>query len=128
MRYLALDIGTKKTGVAFYDDATGIPLPLETITHASKDEFATHVEELARTRMVDKIVCGLPLLPSGEEGMQATIVREYTALLESRGFPCSLFDERYTTPRDERSSDGNASAACMILHSFLSQTHSRVDT
>ena len=35
MRYLALDVGTRRTGIAYLDEDVGVPLPLNTINHTS---------------------------------------------------------------------------------------------
>ncbi|MEK7217905.1 MAG: Holliday junction resolvase RuvX [Patescibacteria group bacterium] len=125
MRYLALDIGTKRTGVAFLDDDIGIPLPLETFPSSSKEEFMERVMEIIAQRTVDQVYVGLPRLPSGEEGSQARIVRHYAALLEERGIPLQFVDERYTTPRKAKTqkkrqlplgmTDLDSAAACEIL-------------
>lgn len=118
IRTLALDIGTRRTGVAYCDDSNGIPLPLETIKHASEEEFTAQVFSLAQSRKVDAIVVGLPLLPSGQEGAQSKSVRAYAATLEKLGIPLSFLDERYTTPQ-QTAPDGDALAACSILTTFL---------
>ena len=126
MRLLSLDIGRHHTGIAFYDDATGIPLPLDTITHESVEALVDHVHALIRSRSIDRIIIGLPLLPSGEEGEQVSFVREIGSVLASAGIPLSYVDERYTTPRASIS-DGNAAAACSLLqialHKSLTNTH-----
>jgi|SRR3989338_5134745 len=125
MRILALDIGTRRTGVAYFDDAVGFTLPLETIHHQSKMEFAEKVLSIAAEKKVEKIVVGIPYLPSGEEGSQADIVRDYAAILEEK-FEIHFVDERYTTPKriapkqgEPQSSDSDQTAAIAILNAFL---------
>lgn len=119
MRLLALDIGTRRTGVASYDDGTKIVLPLDTITHTSFDDLLREVESIVRARRIDHVFLGLPLLPSGKEGAQGTLVRQFEALLRNLNIPSSFIDERYTTPRTGES-DGNAAAACSILQNAIS--------
>ncbi len=118
MRLLALDIGRRHTGIAYYDDATNIPLPLDTFTHDSVDELCAHVQKLFLDRAIDRVIVGLPLLPSGQEGEQVEFVRTVGEMLEKSGIPLSFEDERYTTPRLEQS-DGNAAAACSLLEIHL---------
>jgi putative Holliday junction resolvase len=127
MRYLAFDIGAARTGVAFLDTAVGIPLPLETIK-ASLGELPARIENIARERDVTGLVLGLPLLPSGKEGSQVTLVRSVAENLETRGFAVHFVDERYTTPRAgsraraypgrEPPGDPDARAACALLEAF----------
>ena len=123
MRTLALDIGRKKTGVAYLDDATGIALPLDTLHHTSSDEMLRDIRTLVRDRRIDVLVVGLPKLPSGDEGQQATFVRSQVPSLEALGVRVELRDERYTTPKRSGHKhtiapseyDGDAAAACALL-------------
>jgi putative holliday junction resolvase len=126
MRTLSLDIGQRRTGVAFLDDATGIPLPLTTLTHRSARELTSLVSAIVEERKVDRLIIGLPLLPDGTEGEQARIVREVAESFEAFGKPMSFVDERYTTPSVRSSKalrhspppsayDGDAAAACALL-------------
>ncbi len=125
MRYLALDVGIKRTGVAFLDDATSIPLPLDTFASASDEEFASQVMQIVTAREIDQVYVGLPRLPSGEEGAQAAFVRRRANLLVNHHIPVQFIDERYTTPRKartlkdrqipERKTDSDSAAACEIL-------------
>ena len=129
MKYLALDVGRKRTGVAYLDDAVGIPLPLDTIRHDSEEEFLSHVLQLVSQRTIDTVVIGLPRLPSGEEGSQAIFVREWGDLLLDHGVDVRFVDERYTslhretkaTSRQEMKGviDKDSLAACEILRSFV---------
>lgn len=112
MRYIALDIGQRRTGVAYAESGLGVPFPLETITHTSLEELYTKLKPLLEERSIDEIIIGLPLLPSGDEGSQAEFVRSFSSLLGD--FPHEFLDERYTTSR-EKISDGDARSACEIL-------------
>src|SRR3989344_5024579 len=98
MRILALDIGTKHTGAAFIDqENVGFVVPLPTIDHASKEELMSAVQKLITDRKIDRLVVGLPFLPSGKEGQQAALVHERVKELETLGIPVSLIDERYSS-------------------------------
>ena len=116
MRYLALDIGSRRTGVAYAESDMGIPFPLETIQHTSLEELEQEVHRLLQDRSVDRVIIGLPLLPSGEEGEQVEYVRSFLPFLE--GIPYELVDERYTTPKGQNG-DGDSHAACQILSVIL---------
>jgi putative Holliday junction resolvase len=119
MRLLGLDVGTRKTGVSFYDQRTDIVLPLSTLHHTSKDELIAEVMNLVHEKGIDSIVVGLPLLPSGKEGSQSRHSVEISTALRAKGLQVELCDERYTTPRTSRSLDGNAAAAVDILEAFV---------
>lgn len=117
MCVLALDVGRRRTGAAFADGADGVPLALQSIEHASVRQLVAAVASIVRERAADRIVLGLPLLPSGAEGEQAAYVRSVAHALSPLGLPIAFLDERYTT--DKGASDGDAKAACEILLTFL---------
>ena len=118
MRVLALDIGTRRTGVAFATFPPGIALILPTLRHTSIPRLLDQVAQLVHVRRIDHIVVGLPLLSSGKEGVQAQRVR---ALLPSLAFlnaRVSTLDERYSTVRNSPQ-DPDAMAAWEILTVFI---------
>lgn len=117
MRTLGLDIGLRRTGVAFADADIGIPFPLDTIIAQTKEEMIEQVEMIARERKVDRIIVGLPLLPSGDEGSQSAYVRSCAEDLSALGFAIDFIDERYTTS-DSKDYDGDARAACLLLQTY----------
>jgi putative Holliday junction resolvase len=118
MRLFALDIGTKRTGVAFVDTDNDIALPLDTIIADSREEMIERVLDLVEARHVEEIVIGLPLLPSGEEGSQVRYVRACGEQLQHQGVTVVFMDERYTTSKNT-SFDGDARAACELLQIYL---------
>ncbi len=113
-----MDVGTRRTGLAFFDAATAIVLPLDTLTHQSPEELAQQVLAITQARAIDLIVLGLPLLPSGAEGSQVAFVRSCAGLLTEGGAQVAFQDERYTTQR-QSDTDGDARAACELLRTFL---------
>ena len=120
-RFLALDIGNRRTGVAYTDEESAVPVPLATLKHNSIIELAKMVETLISDRSITTLVVGLPLLPSGEEGAQTQCVRD--AVAEFRLPPAVkvvFLDERYTTPRGAHT-DPDACAACTLLLTHLSR-------
>ena len=123
MRFLAFDIGTRRTGVAFLDTSVGIPLPLDTLHHTSVDVLLPLIIALIDQRKAERIIIGLPLLPSGAHGSQSEVSKGVGTQLLARGLDVEYVDERYTTPRNSdhkhtiptRNLDGDASAACALL-------------
>lgn len=122
MLTLCFDVGSKRTGTAFYDDRIDIVLPLSTIKHASPEALLTSVRELIAARGATLVVLGLPLLPSGERGAQAQSVDLLASKLT--GIDVVLFDERYTT-HHRAPGDPDATSACEILRTFLAAQASR---
>ena len=118
MKYLGLDVGTKRTGVAFADTDDDILFSLETIEHSSEEDLLKSIQNLISEKQIDELVLGLPLLPSGEEGSQAEVVHSLCRALDSAQIPYSLVDERYTTEKSKEL-DSDAAAACKILQGKL---------
>ena len=118
MRILGLDVGKKRTGIAFVDDSIGVPLAIDTILSDSEEDLVSQILQACDERDIDLIVIGLPLLPSGEEGTQSTFSRLIGDRLEAATMPIEYLDERYTTSKDT-TIDGDAKAACDLLMMFL---------
>lgn len=136
-KYLALDIGTKRIGVAG-TDALGMTVqPLDVVTRKASDVDAARICGIARERNVDVIVAGLPLRGEGEVGIQAKKVRVFLEQLRkaiaTQGLPIEIveWDESMTTHdaeeklreagvrRVRRVQMIDAMAAVMILESYL---------
>ena len=123
VRYLALDVGDRRIGLAVGDDAFGITRALPTLRRSRR--LATDIERIAtvaRSEEVGAIVIGLPLTLRGEEGQQAERVRRFALALGPAGLPIELYDERNTTAEAIRrgAEDDDAGAARVLLEDFFS--------
>ena len=123
MRYLALDVGDRRIGLAVGDDAFGITRALPTLRRSRR--LAADIERIAsiaRGEEVGAFVIGLPLTLRGDEGPQAERVRRFADALASTGVPLQLYDERNTTVEAVRrgADDPDAGAARVLLEDFLS--------
>ncbi|MDP7247158.1 MAG: Holliday junction resolvase RuvX [Candidatus Peribacteraceae bacterium] len=118
MHIIALDIGMKHTGVAYYFDETNIAMPLDTIDHKSDNELIEAIKGIASERDCQKLIIGLPLLSSGKVGEQAEYTKSIADILKNDGFEVNMIDERYTTPKT-RDCDPNAHSAVKILNIYL---------
>ena len=95
---IAFDIGDKRIGVAFAEKPLMIPLPVETYHRQGTKKDVAYLAALASKRGADRIVCGIPLHFSGEEGLQSAKTRRFVdALKEVTSLPIVLVDERFTT-------------------------------
>ena len=122
MRVLALDHGTARIGCAISDPSGTLATPLPTI----EPPEARSVAELVAAREVERVVVGLPLHLSGEEGSQAALARSFCAELEALlDVPVETYDERLTTRMAEISKRQGAEAppdsiaAAHLLHAYL---------
>jgi putative Holliday junction resolvase len=113
MRVLALDHGTARIGCAISDPTGTLVTPLPTIEPPEPKAVA----ELVAEHGVEKVVVGLPLHMSGEEGAQAALTRGFAGELANliEGVPVVSYDERLTTRMAEASRRAGASAAADSL-------------
>jgi putative Holliday junction resolvase len=123
VRYLALDVGDRRIGLAVGDDAFGLTRALPTLRRSRR--LSTDIERIAsiaRGEEVGAFVIGLPLTLRGEEGPQAARIRRFASSLEPTGLPIELYDERNTTAEAIRrgATDDDAGAASVLLEDFLS--------
>lgn len=134
-RILGLDYGTKTVGVAISDPLLLTAQELETIKREKPKALRAtlrRIEEICTEYNVEKIILGLPLLPSMEEGERALATREFMALLSARvQIPIELLNESYTTVaaddileesgirRTERKKVIDQIAAAIILQEYL---------
>lgn len=108
MRVLALDHGTVRMGAALSDPSGTLATPLPVIE--PPDPRA--VSELVDEHGVERVVVGLPLHLSGEEGSQAALARSFCAELEAMlSIPVETYDERLTTRMADATRRAGAGAA-----------------
>ena len=103
-RIVALDVGDATIGVAATDELGLAAHPVRTIRRsASIKADLRAVEELLRELDAEKVVVGLPLLASGDEGAQAVKVRDfYDRLARRLRIPAVLWDESLSTVEAEQ--------------------------
>jgi putative Holliday junction resolvase len=106
-RALALDLGTRRIGVALSDSAGTLATPYEVVTR-SGDRARDHerVAELADHAGAEVVVVGLPLSLNGSIGPAARAILdeadELRARLAERGVGVVTWDERLSTVEAQR--------------------------
>jgi putative holliday junction resolvase len=138
-RYLALDVGNARIGVAVSDELGLTAQPVLTLERkrrgsgTSRDDLRS-LARLARRFSVVAIVVGNPLHLSGEPSPQAARTEAFAQELSNlTGLPIHLWDERLTTqqahqmlyeagrPRQQHRRVVDQVAATLILQSFLDE-------
>lgn len=134
MRYLAIDLGGKRTGLATGDDALRIASPLDVIEARGNDHLFAQLAGFIEDHEPDELVVGLPLNMDDHEGPAAKRVRAIAEQLAHRfQLPVRLVDERLSSAaaNEKMSQSGlthgqkkarrDALAAAAILQEFLDQ-------
>jgi putative holliday junction resolvase len=131
-RILALDVGTRRIGLAV-SDALGITAQgLHTLTRVNKRADFAALRRVFRKQNVVEIVVGHPLRMSGEASAQTDKVLAFVEELRAEfAGPIHLWDERLTSAqanrlldesghtRRERKGVVDEMAAMLILQSFM---------
>ncbi len=132
MRYLALDVGDARIGVALSDETATIATGLPTLERVGPRKDLKAITRLVRESGAGEVVVGLPRRLDGELGAQAQKVLAFMeALRGSVTVPVVAWDERFTTAlaqqalieadvkRSERKGAVDKVAAILILQNYL---------
>ncbi|MCR5573050.1 MAG: Holliday junction resolvase RuvX [Candidatus Saccharibacteria bacterium] len=117
MRVIALDVGTKRIGVAFADSKVRIAIPRGMIP-VDGNEFAA-IAKTYRLEKAELIVAGLPRNSKGEETQQTQLVREFIEKLKN------YFAEQMQVELVVRFQD--ESLTSVMAESYLGKEVSRAD-
>lgn len=139
MRFIGLDIGERRIGVAVSDELGLTAQGLETITRGVPDMSMERLVQLTTEYSAEKMIAGLPRNMNGTYGPQADIVKDYVEklfvkvkeALPDKALELIYRDERLTTVAAHRTLlEGDVSrrkrkgvvdkiAAVMILQGYL---------
>ena len=130
MRWLGIDPGEARVGVAACDDQERVAVPVEVVPAAAA--FPA-IRAIALREGVGGIVIGLALSMDGSAGTQAALARRLGARLErDPALPVFYEDERLTSKGAERDPLGGRGrrprddvAAALILQQFLDRRRRR---
>lgn len=120
---LALDHGSARCGCAVSDPTGTLVRPLAVVERPDTRKGLARVVALAEEVEAERVVVGLPLTLSGEEGEQAGEARGFADELRRRlKVPVDLYDERLTTRMAAATggrADEDSIAAAHLLESYL---------
>ena len=131
---MALDVGTKRIGVAVADPSGTFALPVATIARTNRGADLAAIKEHLELYSVDELVVGEPLTLGGERGIAARAMDSFVEnLREIFDGTIHRVDERMTTAqatksliaadvsRKKRREVVDRMAAALILESFLAR-------
>ena len=84
MKYLALDYGTRRVGVAVSDPDGMMAFPRRTLKREVREAFFAELLALIDEERPDAIVLGYPLHTDGSECLTTRQVRNFAASLKRR--------------------------------------------
>jgi putative Holliday junction resolvase len=138
MRFLGLDVGRRRLGLALSDASGTLARPWQTIAAGPTPQLSARavgnaIEAARRDDLaVDAVVIGLPRRLNGEDTEQTALARSIgEALASETGLPVNFQDERLTSVEAEsrlavherdwrrRKRQLDATAAAILLQDFL---------
>lgn len=138
-RFLCLDIGDKRIGVAVSDPFNTYALPVETYHRKNLRTDLAKIAEYVKAKGATDVVCGLPVNFDGTPSLQTRKAEFFIdRLKETVAAQVFAVDERCSTceaeevlieqgkSRSERKQFVDALAACEILQGFLNEKNSSV--
>ena len=141
MKFLCVDPGEVRIGVAISDETGTLARPLAILGHVSRLTDAMEIMQLALQNQSDAIVVGQALDSNGKPGPKArSAARLAEALQALEEMPIYLWDESYSSQkaaelriakgvsRKKRSQPIDDLAAALILQDFLENHHGTKET
>jgi putative Holliday junction resolvase len=130
-RFIGLDHGSRRLGVAVGDSETGMAFPRPAIQRRGGAADLEAVASLVRAEDARLVVLGLPRNMDGSEGPQAAAARAFGERLVGIGLEVAYVDERLTSWEagerlgatgvrpSRRSGELDSAAARLILQEYL---------
>ena len=129
MRYLGIDYGEKRIGLAVSDPDGKIAFPKKIIFNHGRRKVLKELNLLLHEEKISKIIVGLPLYLDGSESGESRQVRAFAEELKKEvHLPVEFENEMLTThivemagvPREHT----DQAAAALILQSYLDKHQS----
>ncbi len=120
MKYLGIDYGTKKVGLALSDDGGTLAFPNSVVPN--DEHLISVIKDLLTENGVNDIVIGHSCNFDGSENPVMEEVHKFEILLKEENYTVHFESEFLTTfqaKRNTKDSMADASAAAIILQSFL---------
>ncbi|MBI3243429.1 MAG: Holliday junction resolvase RuvX, partial [Chloroflexi bacterium] len=129
MRFLGIDHGDVRIGLALSDETGLVARPFQIIKHTSRAGDAETIVNIAAAQNVSRIIVGLPTGDDGQTGHQGRKVQRWAeALAEATSIPIEFWDESLSSVeagglrskrKGKRHLPLDAEAAALILQSYL---------
>ena len=101
-RYLGIDNGEKRVGLALSDPLKIIATPFRTLLVRNTNQVIRELDKIIDEQDVELIVVGIPLGMKGQQTVQTKRVMEFTDKLRDIGYKVMLEDERLSSVSAKR--------------------------
>ena len=97
-RFLAIDFGEKRVGLALSDPTKIIAKPFKSISYTNQDDLLNKISLIIEQKNVEKIILGLPIGLKGQQTAQTNRVFEFYNLIKDKNdIQIVLEDERLSS-------------------------------
>ena len=98
VRFIGLDLGSKRIGVSICDERQSIATPFKTINKTNTNELIDELKIIIKDNNIGGIIVGHPVNMDGSLGRSAQSVNDVASnISESIDLPVILWDERLST-------------------------------
>jgi len=98
VRFIGLDLGSKRIGVSICDEKQSIATPFKTINKTNTNELIDQLNEIIKENNIGGIIIGNPVNMDGSLGRSAQSVNDVALnISKSIDLPVILWDERLST-------------------------------
>jgi putative Holliday junction resolvase len=98
VRFIGLDLGSKKIGVSICDEKQSIATPFKTINKTNTNELIEQLKTIIKENSIGGIIIGNPINMDGSLGRSAQSVNDVASnISKSIELPVILWDERLST-------------------------------
>jgi len=103
-RFLAIDFGEKRVGLALSDPMKIIAKPFKTIFYSNQNDLINKIALIIKDEKIEKIILGLPKGLKGNNTSQTNIVIEFYNYIKNKiDTPIVMEDERLSSVSAKKS-------------------------
>ena len=103
-RFLAIDFGEKRVGLALSDPMKIIAKPFKTIFYSNQNDLINKIALIIKDEKIEKIILGLPKGLKGNTTSQTNIVIEFYKYIKDKiDTPIVMEDERLSSVSAKKS-------------------------
>jgi putative Holliday junction resolvase len=131
MRYLAIDYGKKRVGLAISDEEGKIAFPLEVIENVGDEELLDSIQKICEEKGIKEVVIGESKNFKGDDNTIMIDIKNFIEKFKNKiSLPIQMHPEFMTSQQVERGIGKNemldASAAAIILQSHLDLQRNKI--
>lgn len=103
-RFLAIDFGEKRVGLALSDPMKIIAKPFKTIFYSNQNDLINKIALIIKDEKIEKIILGLPKGLKGDNTSQTNLVIEFYNFIKDKiDTPIVMEDERLSSVSAKKS-------------------------